>query len=192
MKKVSKRFLFISIGAIVLFMLGMSWFFPYSPFSIYKSYIYKPDPVVAEGYAQDLNTFKNTYNPSTTDDNRTNNMNQYIVPLFEQDWLIHKDKAKMGNPQIESFLIEVKEARQNLLSLLVEEDYTREEREYLMITVEGLLGLEESIVDLKFSHSESRSTINRQFRNLHVSYINTFGRYATFYEVFQNKGRASE
>ena len=84
----------IFIVLIMLFIAIMTWFYPFSPFSIHQSYIYKPGEVLYghdKTYKDILNEFKKSYEKDLNDDLKSNDTNftvdrtQYILPIFEQD-----------------------------------------------------------------------------------------------------------
>jgi hypothetical protein len=182
MSRISKSIILISIGIVAIFFLGMTWFFPYSFFSIYKSYSYKPDSIVVKEYVKDLNNFKSTFEENSRND-LTDNRLHHSLQIFEQDWLINGNATKMGEQEIDSMLFEVKEVRQSLLSLVAQEEYSKEERNYLILSLENLLFLKESIRDFKYSKSASRRELHRQFSNINMRFISNFDAPTTFYEI---------
>ncbi|SEA80889.1 hypothetical protein SAMN05421743_108167 [Thalassobacillus cyri] len=155
-------------------------------FSIYKKYTHKPDPVVVDQYVEDFNDFKKSYEQDIKKDSatRTTKDTQYILPMFEQNWLINKDSVNMGERDLDNMLFEVKENKSTLMHLLVEEDYTKDQRRDVVYSLENLQSLEELIIDIKTEKTSSRSTLNTQFHNLRVRYISTFGMYASFYKEY--------
>ncbi|MRH42589.1 hypothetical protein GH741_07815 [Aquibacillus halophilus] len=181
------------VGLFVIVILIMTWFYPYSIFSISKSYSFTPDSVVADEYLKDLNEFKNTYEKDleelTTDRNidLTTDRTQYLLPLYEQDWLVSTEPLKMSMEDLDEILFEVKNNRKILLELLGREDYTKEHRQYLINNLESLLSLEEEIIDIKTEKAESLKTLKIQFGNLHGSFVNNFMMFEIFYERFQGE-----
>ncbi|GIN84444.1 hypothetical protein J6TS2_08300 [Heyndrickxia sporothermodurans] len=53
------------VSLIVIFILLMTWLYPYSFFSVYKTVSYKSDPLVIKQYVKDLKDFQNTFNKTT-------------------------------------------------------------------------------------------------------------------------------
>ncbi|MFG6114885.1 hypothetical protein ACGTN9_06825 [Halobacillus sp. MO56] len=186
MIKIQKRFIWSFLGLIVSLILIITWFYPYSFFSINKSYTHKPDPVIVDQYVEDLNDFKESYELNINKESATltANYTQYILPMFEQDWLIYKDSVNMGKRELDNMLFEVKENKRTLMHLLVEEDYTKDQRRDVASSLENLQFLEELIIDIKTEKTSSRSTLNTQFHNLHVHYISTFRMYVSFYKQY--------
>lgn len=175
----------------VLSVLIVTWYYPYSFISIHKSYSFTPDPVVVDEYRKDVNEFKHSYEKDfdqlTTGSkyDLTIDFTQYLLPLFEQDWLVSKGPVKMSRKDLDNILFEVKNARKTLLGLITKEDYTQEQRQYLVHSIESLLSLEEEIDTIKTGSAESRKTLKIQFSNLHGSFQSSFMTYEIFYERSQ-------
>lgn len=186
--------IFISlIGLFIIFILVMTWFYPFSMFSIYKNYPFTPDPVVVDQYVRDLNEFKISYEKKLEESTAekyidlTIDRTQYLLPLFEQDWLVSKEPVKISMDDLSSILFEVKNIRNSLFELLAKEDYPEEQRQYLVNSIKSILRLEEDIVDIKTGKAESRKTLRIQFGNLHTSFINNFMMFEIFYERTRNE-----
>ncbi|MGE8035998.1 hypothetical protein [Lysinibacillus sp. NPDC093692] len=54
------------------------------------------------------------------------------MPIFEQDWLISKESIPFDELKLDRMLLDVKQVREVLLELVVQADYTSEERGYLV------------------------------------------------------------
>ncbi|WP_053217297.1 hypothetical protein [Virgibacillus senegalensis] len=50
-----------AVGFVLVIILAVTWFYPYSIFSLHKTYAYKPDPVMVDGYLEDVEQFKDTF-----------------------------------------------------------------------------------------------------------------------------------
>lgn len=183
MSKLTRIFILISI-VVIVFIAVMTWFYPYSVFSVYKNYSYTSDPVVTEDYVQDLNDFKSSYQTDSKED-ITSNRTQYIVPAFEQDWLVNSDSVDMNADRLDTILFEIEQVKDDLFDLITQEDYSREEREFLMLSIKNILITEEQLIDLKYEKNDNRNAINRKVRNMHMSYVNSFKSFVSFYEVSQ-------
>lgn len=188
-----KKILISFIGLFVIFILAMTWFYPFSMFSIYKKYSHTPDPVVIDEYVSDLNEFKISYEKDLEESTSekyidlTVNQAQYLLPVFEQDWLVNKDSVKLDMEDLSSILLEAKNIRNSLLGLLVKEDYPEEQRWYLVNSIGNILQLEEDILHIQTGKAESRKTLKIQFSNLHTSLINNFRIFETFYDSTRNE-----
>lgn len=186
-----KRIIISVIGLLVFSVLIMTWFYPYSFISVYKSYSFTSDPVVVDEYMMDLNKFKSSYERDLDEQTPGNiydltiDSTQYLISLFEQDWLVSKKPVKMSIKDLDNILFAVKNARKALLRLIAKENYTQVQRQYLVDSIESLLSLEEEIINIKTGRAESRKTLKIQFSNLHVSFINNFMMYEIFYKVSQ-------
>jgi hypothetical protein len=180
------------VGALglITFITMMTWFFPYSPFSVYKSYSYQAYKVSSsEGsYSTRVNNFRDTYEQDLKEDQENKYPNLTIVrtegmlTTFEHDWLIHRERVSFDRTDIGNMLFEVEQDKETLLDLLVQVDYKREQREYLMNCIRDFSSLEEGLRDLQNERFASRSELNRRWDNIYVGYINSFSSYVTFYE----------
>ena len=83
MSKKVKRRISWSIGGfivlIVIFMSVMTYLFPYSSFSVNKSYAYQPEKVLFNGekYEEILNEFKDSYEKDLKADSDSKNSNVF-------------------------------------------------------------------------------------------------------------------
>lgn len=189
----TKKMMISFIGLFAIFILAITWFYPFSMFSIYKNYSFTPDPVVVDEYVRDLSEFKISYEKdleeSTTEEyiDFTTDRTQYILPLFEQDWLVSKEPIKMSMKDLSNILFEVKNIRNSLLGFLAKEDYPEEQRQYLINSIKSILSLEEDIVSIKTGKAESRKTLKIQVGNLHTSFIDNFMMFEIFYDSIRNE-----
>ncbi|WP_408008233.1 hypothetical protein ACJROX_26760 [Pseudalkalibacillus sp. A8] len=175
---------------IVIFISIMTWFYPYSPFSVNKSYAYKPDKILFNGksYEQILNEFKASYEKDLKADadnkypNLTINRTQYILPIFEQDWLINESSVPIDAMKLDMMLFEVQQVREVLLNLDVQVDYTSEQRRYLVDMIRSIISLEDNIIELQNENYASRKELNRRFDNLYGAFTSNFRRFSSFYK----------
>lgn len=190
MSKKVKRIIFGIGGCIVIFVLIMTWYYPFSPFSVYKSYSYQPYEISfnGESYEEILSEFRVSYEKDLKADveneypNLTIHRTEAVLSIFEQEWLRNKDAVSMDAMKLDTMLFEVKQVREVLLSLLVQVEYTSEERGYLVDIISNLLALEDSIMELQNEKYASRLELNRRFDNLYGAFLTNFRFYATFYE----------
>ncbi|NYV64041.1 hypothetical protein HYI36_02125 [Bacillus sp. Gen3] len=175
---------------ILLFIFIMTLCYPYSPFSVKKNYVYQPNKVLHNGkiFEEIFNDFKGSYENDLKADlnnkvpNLTIDRTQYVLPIFEQDWLVSKDSIPIDKMKLDTMLFEVKQVREIFLSLLVQVDYTSEQRGYLVNNIKDLLLLEENIIQLKNGSYLSRGELKRGFRNLSTEFTKNFDSFVTFYE----------
>jgi hypothetical protein len=185
MEKKTAKILAIILGILAVTILSISWIYPYSTFSIHKSYNYKPDPVVTSGYVEDLNNFKNTYEEISSKDgfNLTVSRTQYILPMFEQDWLINTDSVKMDDLKLEAIEMEVKKVRTLLLQLAFSEEYPADGKEQLGYTLNNVIALGDFINDIQNRKAnESRHILHNEYSNLQMNFVSTLMTFVTFYE----------
>ncbi|PGS46519.1 hypothetical protein [Bacillus sp. AFS041924] len=176
-----KKDLFVKfLGVILIFIILVTWFYPYSFFSFNKSITYDEDNLVIKDYLKEIDDFKKYYNSQTKED-LTNNRTQFILQMYEQDWLISKKPIKIKYQDLDKILLEVKESRQIMMDLAFQETYSKDSKEFLKYAIESCITIENSIEELKHSKYHSRKTINRQFRNIHRSIIGNFDLFVTFY-----------
>jgi hypothetical protein len=184
MKKITRIILVIAF----LLVISVNWFFPYSFLSLNKSVSYKPDSEVVRDYVKDLNHFKKILK-NDKQDNVTSIRSQDILQVYEQKWFMSEKAVKMKYEDIDSILLEIKNVRQILMDLAFKETYSEVTKKYLQATIEQSMLIEENIIELKNSKGYSRSTINRQYYNLHVRHIDNFRMFTSFYEEFKKEKR---
>ncbi|TCN24999.1 hypothetical protein [Mesobacillus foraminis] len=181
-----KKLYTLFAAVFVLTLLGVTFLFPYSSLSLNRTVTYDPDNRMVKEYLQSLTDFKDQYKTKKPDD-ATAHRNPYFLQLFELKWLTSKEPVQMDHQDLDILLLEVKTARQSLMELAFQESYPVHAKIYLKNTIEGCLELEERIEDLQDSKFRSRATLDRQYRNLHVSFINNLGRYSSFYKESRKK-----
>ncbi|GGA67805.1 hypothetical protein [Ornithinibacillus halotolerans] len=193
MSKTTKVITASIISLVVIFILIMTWFYPFSIFSVYKTYSYSPDPVMVGEYVRDINDFeeklendlKDLY--SNQDFDLTLDRSQYIFPFFKQDWLLSKDPLKMKKSDLDNLLFDVENTRDNLLDLVEKVDYSIESKNYLMQSIRDILALEKDLLNLKNNSFASKKDLRIQFHNLHVSYMNSFMMFSSFYDASRDE-----
>src|SRR5690606_21410411 len=152
-----KRFVISFIAIIIIIILFMTSFYPFSNYSMYQSYNYKPDSVMVAGYLEELNEFKTSLEKDLEHENQekdgyinfTVDRTQYILSLFDQDWLVSKEPVRISKRDIEDMLFKVGNVRETLLDLIAREDYTVEQRDYLVSTIKNILYIEDQLHVLK-------------------------------------------
>lgn len=182
-----------SIAFVVLFIALMTWFYPFSPFSFYKNYTYKPTAVLYNNqtYAEMMQSFKKSYDETLNEElekdvdekNGTIIRMESIFQVFGQDWLVNDDSVKMDKVRIDEMLSSVEQWKLTLLSLLAQEDYTKEERILLVDAVNNTMVLEEHIRYLKEGKYFSRKELNISLGNLRHQFQRDFEIFmTTFYD----------
>ncbi|MFE6169653.1 hypothetical protein ACFVP8_17540 [Viridibacillus arvi] len=169
----------------ILFLISVNWFYPYSFLSVQKTLSFDADNIVVEAYTEELNDFAKNYEFSP-EFNLTTERTQYILQMYEQEWLISKKPVKLKMNDLEAIIMEVKETREILLELAFRETYSHETKDYLKASLKSCLDLEERIQYLQNSQNNSRSTLTRQFRNIQGEFISNFDLYTSFYESYKS------
>ncbi|KQL50486.1 hypothetical protein AN964_22785 [Heyndrickxia shackletonii] len=183
------------IIVIIIFISIMTWYYPLSPFSVNHSFTYHPGWETHNGktYKEELNEFKGTYEKDLKESSASDNINftvertRYILPIFEQNWLIGTDPKSMDKDKLSRMLFDVEQARNTLLDLVSEGDYNKEEKEYLVDTIKSFLSLEESIRQIKDGKYFSRSDLETLFGNLRGAFRSEFNLYTTNFYDRSNK-----
>lgn len=191
--KCKKKIWGIGAGVcIVLVVAFISWYYPFSPFSIHQSFTYHPVPEThnSKTYEEKMGQFKAAYEKDLDKDvesdhhNPTVNRTQFILPVFEQEWLIGTDSKTMDKDKLDRMLLDVQQARNTLLHLVSEGDYSREQRVHLVDSLNNFLNLEESIRFIKNGKYFSRSDLQTMLGNLQGDFWAVFDHYTTvFYDV---------
>jgi hypothetical protein len=187
-----KRILVFSLS-ILFIILVMTWFYPYSFFSIKKSYLYNPDSVVVNQYVREITNFKEVVEQDLSENTSENPIDltvdktRAVLPILEQDWLVSKKPVPMNKQDLSTMLFEVENARDTLLNLVADQEYSSESREYLVATIGSLLLVEKSITDLINETAASRKALRIQFNNLKGEIMKSFMLYESFYEWSQEE-----
>ncbi|GGC79369.1 hypothetical protein GCM10007216_07320 [Thalassobacillus devorans] len=190
MGKMVKNKAVVTLITVVCVLGAVSWLYPYSPVSAKKTITYQPDEVVVEQYENDLSAFKDRYQRVSEGEeeySRTTDQVQYLLQMFEQRWLVSKEPTKVTKGKLDKIHFEVKQAREVLIGLVFEEEYTDNASSFLRLLLERTLHLEEQVNELKHASDHSRATLDREFRNLHTSFINNFGMLDTFFDRYLNE-----
>jgi hypothetical protein len=187
MKK--KSALKIFLGFILLFLL-INWVFPYSPLTINKSISYDGDQVLIDEYKSELKAFKLEYESRLNQQRKeelikdlTTNDVEYLLQMYELPWLVDKDSITITQKTLTDMEFEVNESIDILINLAFQEKYSESTKDYMQNLLTQTLNLGKEIDKLKYHSSlHSRSTIDRQIRNLHVHFISNFRMLSTFYK----------
>lgn len=181
----------VSLVAIILF---LTWFYPYSPLSLAKSFTYKPKEVLYNDQTYDrmVHEFKAVYEKELeqglekTDRFATINRVQYILLAFEQDWLLTTEPVTMNKKELDSMLYFVAQSRDILLQLIAQENYTSEEKVYAVDMLRNFLKLEDDIRQIKHGSYLSRKELAISYGNLREEFRSDFEQFVTtFYDRLQ-------
>ncbi|ARJ37501.1 hypothetical protein CSV71_15535 [Sporosarcina sp. P21c] len=191
--KRKRKILGIGSGIFIILVIAfISWYYPLSLLSIDQSFAYSPDTETHNGktYEEEIGEFKAAYEKDLKMDLESNNYNptvnrtQFILPIFEQQWLIGMDSKTIDKDKLDRMLFDVQQARNTLLDLVSEGDYSREERVYLVDSINNFLKLEDSIRFIRTGTYFSRSDLHRLLGNLQAEFWAGFDYYTTvFYDA---------
>ncbi|GAB4074534.1 hypothetical protein GCM10028778_20370 [Barrientosiimonas marina] len=151
------------VALIIIFISIMTWYYPFSPFSIGKSYSYTPEQEKHNGktYEEEVDEFKSSYEekfPELATSNETVDNTRFILPIFEQNWLT--DTEQMTPDKLDTIAFKVKQTKQQLLELIVSSDYTKAQKEKLVTNINSFTELEEKIRRVKNNKYYSRSELD--------------------------------
>lgn len=183
MKSVKSKILGL-LGLIVILILIITWFYPFSPLSVYKNFSYRTDSYSVKNHNSTLNDLQKLYDESSSDDVTTNAL-QHLSGLYEQDWLVKNDSFQMNKDVLDKMLFDVQQVRNQLLNLTTREEYTWEQRTYLRTLIENLLSMEETIESMMDDKWDNRTVLNRRFFNLHGGFTSSLMFFNTFYDTTQ-------
>ena len=172
------------LSLIVMSILLVTWVYPFSPVSVYKNINYTTDSDRVRIHTEYLNKLQKLYDESSPDDVTTMVL-QNISHMFEQDWLVKNDTFIMNKGDLDKMLMRMKNARAGLLNLTRQEEYSWEQRSYLLTSIENLLSMEETIEGMMDDSWEKRTVLKRQFQNLHGGYTSSLMYFTSFYSATQ-------
>ena len=172
------------LSLIVISILIVTWFYPFSPVSVYKNINYTTDSDRVRIHTEYLNNLQKLYDESSPDDVTTIVL-QNITHMFEQDWLVKNDTFKMNKDELARMLMGMRNAGDGLLKLTMHEEYSWEQRNDLLIIIENVIAMEELIEDIMDDSWEDRTVLKRQFFNLHGFYTSSLMLFNTFYRSTQ-------
>ncbi|MYL45640.1 hypothetical protein GLV94_08275 [Virgibacillus halodenitrificans] len=192
-----KRTFIWGIGAVIalilIYLSVMTWYYPLSSFSIHKSYKYKPGKILYNDktYGEIVNAFKKTYEKELVKEFESKGRDldltvvktEYILPLFKQEWLLGTNSVTIKPDKLENMLFEVQHGRDIMLQLLADENYTKEQGNYLLASIKNLLHIEDSIRNIRDEKFITRKELKNSIRNLRGDFRDGFRFYVNpFYE----------
>ena len=172
------------LSLIIISILIVTWFFPFSIVSVYKNINITTDPYSARNHIEQLNNLQKLYDESSSDDVTTLVL-QNISHMFEQDWLVKNDTFNMNKDELAKMLMGMRNAREGLLKLTMHEEYSYEQRSDLLMNIENVLAMENLIEGMMEDSWENRTVVKRQFRNLHGAFTSSLMLFTTFYSSTQ-------
>lgn len=185
MKSVKDKVLGL-LSLIVISILIVTWFFPFSIVSVYKNINYTTNSDFVRIHNSKLNDLQKLYDESSPDDVTTLVL-QNISHMFEQDWLVKNDTFKMNKDELDKMLMGMRNAREGLLNLTMQEEYSMQQRMDLLMNIENVLAMEDLIEGMMEDSRENRTTVKRQFQNLHGAFTSSLMLFNSFYDSTQDR-----
>lgn len=183
-----RKTIIISSTVIIIILIAIpliTWFYPYSLLSVHKSYSFKPDPIVVREYISELDKFKNDEVKDSKNNLTKKYTQQFILQTYEQDWLTQDKITHMNRFELEKMTQKIEEAKQDLLLLIIQMDYSKDARQSLVDCFENLSSLEDAINSIRTDRNLSRAVVKNEYHNLYQSFYGSFLLFRTFYEDAQ-------
>lgn len=186
-----KKFL-ISFGiCIILFFAFFTVVFPYSIFSLHKSFTFETPWGLSNGltYNEILERFEenykkdldNWYESDVEGRNLVVLQTQYILDIFKQKWLLDDNVTKIDKEELQIARSKLQTAQSSMYDLLIRLDLTYDQKDYLrmlMLSLDHQMNEINVLLDHPFY---TRTTLKRVFGNLEQSYTVLFSVYRSFY-----------
>lgn len=166
--------------------LIVTWFYPFSPLSVYKNLNYTPDSYSVRAHNSYLNDLQKLYDESSPDDVTTNVL-QNLSGIYKQEWLVKSESFKMNKDVLAKMVFDIQQVRNQLLFLSTLEGYTGGQRTYLRSTIENLLSMEDTIEGIMDDNWNNRTVLNRRFINLQGGFTDSLTYFNSFYDTTQDR-----
>lgn len=96
------------LSLIVISILIVTWFYPFSPLSVYKNINYTTDSYSVKNHNSYLNDLQKLYDESSPDDVTTKFL-QHLSGLYEQEWLVENGSFKMNKDVLAKMLFDIQQ-----------------------------------------------------------------------------------
>ncbi|WP_138918983.1 hypothetical protein [Ornithinibacillus scapharcae] len=188
------RFVLLTI-LYMIFILIMTWFYPYSFFSIYKRYSWETYEVYSNGksYKELLDEFKAIHEADLMAEKDNDSLPNMIIDhtvglldFFQQEWLLNDDPTQMDDKELSDMEFNLQIAKRNILDLLVQVDFSIDGKYYLVEMLHHIDEMEKTISELKQAAYFTRNDLRRNFNNLYGEMLFLLDFYRTFYENVKN------
>lgn len=179
--KVTKSKIIGTLGIIVISILIITWFFPFSTVSVYKNIHYTSNSDSVKTHPQKLDDFQALSDASSG--GATTLVLRNLSSIYKQDWLVEEKTFKMNKDKLAKMLLGMQQTRNQLLNLTKQEEYTWEQRSYLITLIENVMSMEETIESMMNTNWENRMVLRRQFKNLSEAYTSSLMYFNSFYDT---------
>ncbi|WP_342537649.1 hypothetical protein MKY15_12065 [Sporosarcina sp. FSL K6-1540] len=172
-----------TLGLIVIICLVlMTLIFPYSFFSIYKPIAFKPDPIFFKDYRNELKELRNV-NEQNESTGRVEFYTDFILDTYEMD-LMTADRVKVSKRDLNEMLDSIRSLRNLILIIVFNEELSSESENYLDLSLQRCLLIEENIVRIKSFPYYTRFQLITLIKNLQNDVQMSFDMYTHFYEEY--------
>lgn len=171
----------VRIGIIlVLCLVAVTWMFPFSSLSMYKSVSYKSDPVFIENYKNEIEEFEKIHERGEGLDRIQSHTNYLLDELYGMDLMIAtKDRVTMND--LDHAFNTVRNMNTTLIRFSFDEELSKESREYLELSIYECLIIQDAIRELKGPHFYTRFQLKNLISNLQYRISVSFEKYSHFY-----------
>lgn len=167
-------------------LLLISHYYPLSLLSINKQYKHTPESMVAAPYETKLNDLKRSYEKIETNDLTTIRMQQGLLDVYHQDFLISEDSVVFSDEKFSSIKSDVIETRKRLLDLTFSEKYDENTKNYLQLLVESLIEMESYIQKAELTDSYSKGELEQVLNKLQMYFYSSLKHFNSFYNSYTN------
>lgn len=190
MRVLRSKILLLTVVPIVIIsctILLISNYYPLSSLSINKEYVYTPDTVLAGQYETKLNKLKDNYKKNDTNDLTTIRMQQGLLNVYKQDFLISGDSVTINDEKLRSIKSDVIETRNTLLDLTFSEEYDENTKNYLQLLLESFIKLEIYIQNAELTDTYTQRELENIFNKLQMHFYSSLKYFNSFYNSYTNQ-----
>ncbi|MFC0187144.1 hypothetical protein ACFFJY_02535 [Fictibacillus aquaticus] len=182
-----KKRWWIVVIPILLYLL-ISWYYPYSWWSMHQTYDYEADPVFARDYKNKIENFKKSYTINPKDKLTTETTGMAVEDLFTEKWLVTDNPVSVEYAYLDKIKNDVQSIRQNFTHLDRKgPEYTPHAQNQLYLLIDTLESIEKEVDDIKdMRNGLMRSDADNVLNNLHVSVAASADMLIEFYGAHQN------
>lgn len=167
-------------------LLLISHYYPLSLLSINKQYKHTPESMTVAQYETKLNDLKRSYEKSETNDLTIIRMQQGLLDVYHQDFLISGDSVIFTDEKFHSIKSDVIKTRQMLMDLTFSENYDESTKNYLQLLVESLIKMESYIQKVELTDSYSKGELEQVLNKLQVHFYTSLKYFNSFYASYTN------
>lgn len=181
-----KKILWVLIPLLVI-LFGVGWIFPYSFLSINKSTFYHPDKVFVNGYIKELKDFESNYNFEKSNIPTISTISE-VDKMLNEKWLIQKTSIKISKTDVNREISQIKNVKNDLVVLERNNktNYKKETLDYLYLLIDDCDSIADQYRKIKNSNFKTRSTLQREFSNLHMTYSEYLKKTKSFLESYKS------